>query len=623
MSIKFFSWAVPPGEKNVAKFENANAFLSENNRFDVLRRPFLLQNIEDFLPENSIKTPINTHRFTFEYEIYQQLIQKWIEREAEIVVEKMDKTANSQRKKLYCENLNALSQSLATTFFEHNELDISIDTILYESWVNEFLKDREKPLARTHSLLSRYEDNLFHFAHRSIFDFFLAEAVFNCRILEKDFRNRKNEYTDAFDFYNQMCWHRLARLDFEVKQELDDNGDCQKFIDEQYGQGGADAYEKYIQPNDTMSVRAFLLGNMPDLNKLKGNLTSDDTLFVILGEVIYQKIKSLASIMEQLLACAEKLTNSSTKTLTTQEVIDCGKSLTLSKAIKLFLHDITGKGDYVFIHPLFFQFFQIGRFAGVAVKISKHNFKTIVAPKRHFIPPLSIFFDFENEWLEERVFFNQIKIWNNEKAQKDLLVEKAYHDLRMQSELFLQNNELELAELRQFLTRFPKTYHLLDVRNNLLRGYLSENEMPENARFKIRLEGNPLTDAQKATCLDTLRPYLHTETVIDFEKTLGRGLYPCMVTIEGGTFIMGDDELLTPATTKPQPNPPTSTPKTGTMAIKDFGTYHALLIAIEDYADPGVNKLDNPVKDALQLQKTLTTAYHFDPLNVKLLKNPS
>lgn len=89
--------------------------------------------------------------------------------------------------------------------------------------------------------------------------------------------------------------------------------------------------------------------------------------------------------------------------------------------------------------------------------------------------------------------------------------------------------------------------------------------------------------------------------------------------------IGGIDETktTTKTTTKPQPNPLTPAPKTGTMAIKDFGTYHALLIAVEDYTDPSVNKLDNPVKDALQLQKTLTTAYHFDPLNVKLLKNPS
>lgn len=74
-----------------------------------------------------------------------------------------------------------------------------------------------------------------------------------------------------------------------------------------------------------------------------------------------------------------------------------------------------------------------------------------------------------------------------------------------------------------------------------------------------------------------------------------------------------------PPTTKPQPNSTNPAP----MSIKDFGTYHALLIAVEDYADPSVNKLDNPVKDAMLLLKTLITAYHFDPLNVKLLKNPS
>ncbi len=42
--------------------------------------------------------------------------------------------------------------------------------------------------------------------------------------------------------------------------------------------------------------------------------------------------------------------------------------------------------------------------------------------------------------------------------------------------------------------------------------------------------------------LDTLRPYLHIESIVNFEKTLGRGLYPAMVFVEGGTFIMGDKE---------------------------------------------------------------------------------
>lgn len=86
---------------------------------------------------------------------------------------------------------------------------------------------------------------------------------------------------------------------------------------------------------------------------------------------------------------------------------------------------------------------------------------------------------------------------------------------------------------------------------------------------------------------------------------------------------VADEPKTTTTTTKPQPNPVTPTPRAGTLSLKDFGTYHALLIAVEDYTDPSVNKLENPVNDALQLQKTLTAAYHFDPQNVKLLKNPS
>ena len=59
------------------------------------------------------------------------------------------------------------------------------------------------------------------------------------------------------------------------------------------------------------------------------------------------------------------------------------------------------------------------------------------------------------------------------------------------------------------------------------------------------------------------------------------------------------------------------------ITTQDFGTYHALLIAVEDYADPNVNKLDNPVRDATQLQKALLTYYTFDAKNVTLLKNPT
>lgn len=81
-----------------------------------------------------------------------------------------------------------------------------------------------------------------------------------------------------------------------------------------------------------------------------------------------------------------------------------------------------------------------------------------------------------------------------------------------------------------------------------------------------------------------------------------------------------------PSTAKKEPpaSEPAAKPKANApLSLKDFGTYHALFIAVEDYADPSVNKLDNPVRDAAQLQKTLTTYYNFAPQNVVFLKNPT
>lgn len=51
------------------------------------------------------------------------------------------------------------------------------------------------------------------------------------------------------------------------------------------------------------------------------------------------------------------------------------------------------------------------------------------------------------------------------------------------------------------------------------------------------------------------------------------------------------------------------------------GQYHALLIAVEDYEDDGID-LDYPVQDAEKLREVLTSNYTFEQENVTLLKNP-
>lgn len=51
--------------------------------------------------------------------------------------------------------------------------------------------------------------------------------------------------------------------------------------------------------------------------------------------------------------------------------------------------------------------------------------------------------------------------------------------------------------------------------------------------------------------------------------------------------------------------------------------YYALLIGVENYLDPQINSLDNPVNDALRLKGVLQNDYTFEEENIILLKNPT
>jgi len=53
------------------------------------------------------------------------------------------------------------------------------------------------------------------------------------------------------------------------------------------------------------------------------------------------------------------------------------------------------------------------------------------------------------------------------------------------------------------------------------------------------------------------------------------------------------------------------------------GKYYALIIGCEEYLDPNINDLDNPVTDAQTLYDVLTKNYTFEATNVKFLKNPT
>ncbi len=52
------------------------------------------------------------------------------------------------------------------------------------------------------------------------------------------------------------------------------------------------------------------------------------------------------------------------------------------------------------------------------------------------------------------------------------------------------------------------------------------------------------------------------------------------------------------------------------------GKYHALLIAVQDYSNPEIGKLDYPASDARQLMEVLSSRYNFEKENIRILNNP-
>ncbi len=53
------------------------------------------------------------------------------------------------------------------------------------------------------------------------------------------------------------------------------------------------------------------------------------------------------------------------------------------------------------------------------------------------------------------------------------------------------------------------------------------------------------------------------------------------------------------------------------------GKYYALFVAVNDYQDPNIPDLTNPISDATKLIQTLENDYMFDSTNIYFLKNPT
>ena len=66
---------------------------------------------------------------------------------------------------------------------------------------------------------------------------------------------------------------------------------------------------------------------------------------------------------------------------------------------------------------------------------------------------------------------------------------------------------------------------------------------------------------------------------------------------------------------------PAATEDSSALLVRS-GTYYALLIGVQEYASPEINRLEHPLEDARAVHDELVSHYTFDERNITLLQNP-
>jgi len=161
---------------------------------NLMIRPMILANIDDLVKNEKL--------FTFTYQIYDIIIQKWIERESY----RFDLNVRENFK----ESLHEFSRAVALDIYnnqkERGELFIDANDIEPLAKKN-MIKLSELDL-KTRSLLNRNSIGQYKFAHKSILEYFLAlELYSNDEFKTKfDFESMPQSYS----FYVEMCEDDMA-----------------------------------------------------------------------------------------------------------------------------------------------------------------------------------------------------------------------------------------------------------------------------------------------------------------------------------------------------------------------------------------------------------------------------
>lgn len=153
------------------KFENSNKTI--NRTLTMYSKTDLIVQSEEHLPLLfKYLIPRQNDNFKYSYQIYEKLIEKWIERES--------RRASDHIK--FKENLYEFSKQIAVNIYENRlerrGLFIGLEDISHFANLNSINLNQIEMTSR--SLLNRNGDGDYKFAHRSILEYFLAkEALIN------------------------------------------------------------------------------------------------------------------------------------------------------------------------------------------------------------------------------------------------------------------------------------------------------------------------------------------------------------------------------------------------------------------------------------------------------------
>lgn len=172
---------------------------------NLVMRPMLLSHINDLVDNNT--------NFNYSFQVYEALIEKWIDRESKKNAIRKKYEDNEKYKRL----LYDFSQSLAINLYEkrrerngyfitkNEKLVSTLQLTEFENYT-----DSEKEL-RSKSLLNRNAQGQYKFSHKSILEYFLAKKMIEDNSFSSTFDF--DGMSAAKNFYYEMLVEKLCHLD--------------------------------------------------------------------------------------------------------------------------------------------------------------------------------------------------------------------------------------------------------------------------------------------------------------------------------------------------------------------------------------------------------------------------